>query len=116
MPRRRVAIILAMPLALAACGPRQAPYSWTKPGGSAAAFDMDHASCRVVASQRIPASYAPMQPVAPQTTVNVLTPRPAIPYATDPGPAPAADRNQGVREDAYRLCMMQRGYQVVRPR
>jgi hypothetical protein len=113
----RLAGICAAALLFTACGPSQRPTTfWAKPGMTRDSWNMDNASCNVEAAQRVPASYAPMPQPAPQTTVNVLTPSPGIQFSTqpvDPAYMVPVDRNAGVRQDAYRVCMMQRGYRMV---
>ena len=115
MPRRLAA--LATVASLAACAPpARSDLGWTRANTSSAAYEMDATACRVEAAQRIPPAYAPMAPAAPQTTINVLTPRQGPQFATqpyDPAFAPPVDRNAAVRGDAFRLCMFQRGYTLV---
>ena len=115
MPRR-LATLAAVAI-LAACAPQaQSQPGWTRLNTSPAAFDMDATACRVEAAQRIAPAFAPQAQAAPQVTVNVLTPRPGPQFATapaDPAYMPPADRNAGARGDAFRLCMLQRGYTVV---
>ncbi|MCX7376650.1 MAG: hypothetical protein NTY94_07905 [Alphaproteobacteria bacterium] len=110
-------LALATVALLTACGPsaRQSTV-WDKPGMTRAGWDYDNASCNVEAAQRIPPAYAPVAQPAPQTTINVLTPRPGVRFADGSDLAasmPPMDRNASVRQDAYRVCMMQRGYRIV---
>lgn len=113
MPRHITA--LAAVAILAACAPQPQP-GWTRLNTSPAAFDMDATACRVEAAQRIPPTFAPQAQPAPQVTVNVGTQRPGPQFATapaDPAYMPPADRSAGARGDAFRLCMLQRGYTIV---
>ncbi len=115
--RAVIACAVMLPV-LAGCGGSGPREDWGWQGGTTrAAFEQDHAGCRMEAAQRIPAVFAPVVQPAPQTTVNVMTPRPGLNFSDGSDLTrfmPAQDRNAVVREDAYRLCMMQRGYRWVR--